>query len=179
MRVRSENLYNGQTQAQATVKVTTRHWPLGIVLLVFGLLWWLPAARTTVDGWVLIVNTIGAFFAMPGQLARLTGVPLLIAAIVVGLIYSRVETREMPIQREPDRIVFAAPMVWVGWLFLAVTDVGSTFLGVITPPAGAWPIHVQIASHQPTAFVLALVSTFAPDWIIIAALSLLGVFRRR
>lgn len=167
--IQSRPLDNGRTTQEAVV-TSARRWPLGIVLLTFGLLWWLPAARTTVDGWVLIVNTVGGFFSIPGVLARLTGWPLFIAAIVVGLIYSRVETHELPVRRIRGILTFGAPMVWVGWLFLAATDVGSTFLGVMSPPPGAWLVHTQVANTPWLAFVIALLSTFAPDWVIIAGL---------
>lgn len=160
----------------STAPTSARRWPLGIVLLVFGLLWWLPAARTTVDGWVIILNTVGSLFAIPGSLPRLIGWPLFWTAIVVGLIYSLVETRELPIQRKHGRVVAGSLMTWIGWLFLVTTDVGSTFLGVITPPVGAWPIHAQLAANMPLSFFVGLVSTFAPDWVIIAGLELLGVF---
>jgi hypothetical protein len=167
--VQSRPLDNGRTTGEAVV-TSARRWPLGIVLLTFGLLWWLPAARTTVDGWVLIINTVGSFFSIPGVLARLAGWPLFAAAILIGLIYSRVETHELPIRRIRGVLTFGAPMVWVGWLFLAATDVGSTFLGVMSPPPGAWLVHTQVAANPPLAFVVALLSTFAPDWVIIAGL---------
>jgi hypothetical protein len=161
----------------STAEAPVRHWPLGIVLLTFGILWWLPAARTTVDGWVLIVNTVGSLFSIPDTLPRLMGWPLFWTAIAVGLIYSRVETHELPVQRKHGRLVSGGLMTWIGWLFLATTDIGSTFLGIMTPPVGAWPIHVQLATNPALTFAIALVSTFAPDWVIIAGLELLGVFR--
>jgi hypothetical protein len=147
--------------------------PLGLVLVVFGVLWWLPAARTTVDGWVVILNVIMDFFGIAATVPYATGWLLLILAVVIGGIYSTVEARNLPIQRRNTVILFAPLMVWIGWLFLSTTDVASTFIGIMTPPIGAWAIHVQLASNPAAAAVLAVLSTFAPDWVIIFGVKML------
>ena len=147
--------------------------PVGLVLVVLGALWWLPAARTTVDGWVVILNTFLDFFGITETIPYATGWLLLGLAIVVGGIYSGVEARNLPITRKGSVLVFAPFMFWIGWLFLSTTDVASTFVGIMTPPNDAWAIHKQLAGNPAGAGVLALLSTFAPDWVIIIGVRLL------
>lgn len=186
MSVRSEPTYNGRTLAEeralrieqeAAAAARARRNDarlLGGVLVVFGLLWWLPVARTTVDGWVIGLNVLAEFFKLPGQITRPTGWLLLGLAVVVGFVYSRVEIHNSPVKygwskRKNKNIVVLAPlMAWVGWLFLAVTDVGSTYVGIISPPQDAWAIHDQLAGIPWLAFALALLSTYAPDLITFA-----------
>jgi hypothetical protein len=168
--------YNGKVRNASPMPVTraaTSLKPLGLVLVVFGVLWWLPAARTTVDGWVVILNVIMDFFGIAATVPYATGWLLLILAVVIGGIYSTVEARNLPIQRRNTVILFAPLMVWIGWLFLSTTDVASTFIGIMTPPIGAWAIHVQLASNPAAAAVLAVLSTFAPDWVIIFGVKML------
>jgi hypothetical protein len=171
MSVRSQALYNGQVEEVQPQPPT--HRPLGLVLIVFGVLWWLPAARTTVDGWVIMLNTVAEFFELPGRLGRPNGWLLLGLAIGVGLVYSRVEIHESPIKYRGGHIFIAGLMAWIGWLFLASTDVGSTFLGIVTLPVDPWPIHRQLASITWLSFSLALLSTYAPDLIIYAGYRLI------
>lgn len=148
---------------------------LGVVLIVFGLLCWLPAARTTVDGWVIILNTMLDIFRIPLVLPRVTGWLLLGLAIGIGLLYSLVETQHTPVRVKGGRFVIAPLMFWVGWLFLSSTDIGSTFLGILDAPPNAWPIHRQIASNLNLTALLAMIGTFAPDWIILLGWRALGI----
>lgn len=147
--------------------------PVGFVLIVIGVLWWLPAARTTVDGWVVLLNTMLDFFGIIEVIPYATGWLLLGLAIVVGGIYSGVEAKNLPITYRNSVIIFAPFMFWVGWLFLSTTDVASTFIGIMTPPRDAWAIHRQLAQNPPAAGVLALLSTFTPDWFIIFGIKML------
>lgn len=137
----------------------------GLTLLVFGLLFWLPAARTTVDGWPILLNIVLDYFHVPYTVPRADGWLLLGLAIAVGFVYSRVEF-SLPIRMRNGRLWVATPALFLAWLLLATTDVGTTFLGVSTPPPGAWFVHQQLAANPPLAGIVALIATFAPDWML-------------
>jgi len=85
-------------------------------------------------------------------------------------VYSRVETR---IWHQRAGSLMRAPLFWIGWVIIVGTDVGSTYLGVRTPPADAWPITLQIASSAGVSFVVSLVLTFIPEWMLIGAVRFL------
>lgn len=176
MTLLSELLAQKQQETAAKAKPTTSSpRALGVVLIVFGLICWLPAARTTVDGWVIILNTMLDIFRIPLVLPRATGWLLLGLAIGIGLLYSLVETQHTPVRVTNGRFVVAPLMFWIGWLFLSTTDIGSTFLGILDAPPNAWPIHRQIAGNLNLTALLAMVGTFAPDWIILLGWRALGV----
>lgn len=169
MPVQVSPLINGDTpaQRQEAARSKTQHIPIGIVLVVLGALWWLPAARTTVDGWVVILNTMLDFFAITETIPRASGWLLFGLALAVGGLYSTVETKFIPVRMVGGVLRFSAFSVLLGWLFLSTTDVATTFAGIMSPPVDAWAIHKQLASNAGGAGVVALVSTFAPDWVII------------
>lgn len=151
----------------------TNRMTIGAVLLVFGVLQWLPAARFTVDGWTGWLNAVARWFGIADPIPRLSGIALLVAAVVIGWLYSRVEIGALPIQRVRGLWVRVTFMALIGWLFLTATDVGSTFAGLVAPPADAPRVWRDIAQTPELAGVLSFYLTFAPDWIILAGWKLL------
>lgn len=148
---------------------------LGFVLVVLGALQWVPAARFTVDGWTAFTNGGLAWMGFAATLPRLSEMPLIVAMLAIGGVYSWVETKCMPVQRTSDGWAFMGMMALVGWLFLTATDVGSTYVGMIGVGADA-PQALRDLAKQPS--LTALVSfylTFAPDWFIIGGINLMGL----
>lgn len=139
-------------------------WALGLTLLAFGGLAWLGSAKYTLIGWIVGLNTTLAWLGLPLRVPEVAGWFVLLA-VPLGVVYSRVETR---VWRGGGGLM-RSPLFWLGWVVIVATDVGSTYLGVRTPPADAWPITMQIASSQGVAFVLSLLLTFIPEWMLIGA----------
>lgn len=160
--VQSRDLYNGELTEEPRSRTSTYVLAMAAAL-VFAALWWLPTAKTTVDGWILLLNLIGGWFGNAWDIARPVGWWAVGAAVVVGFAYSRIETVEIP-QRA------ASWLAWLGWLFIAASDVVTTGVGVLLPPPDAWPIHLQLAANPIVGIVVVLASTFCPDWIIFSVL---------
>lgn len=149
---------------QPTAPKSGGEWALGLALLAFGALAWLASAKYTLIGWVIGLNTALAWLGLPLNVPAPIGYAILLA-IPLGVVYSRVETRVW----QGSRNIFRAPLFWIGWIIIVATDVGSTYLGVRAPAADAWPITIQIASSAGVSFVVSLVLTFIPEWMILGA----------
>lgn len=152
---------------------------IGIVLAVFGLLQWIPAARFTADGWVAWINMFTRWLTLGDVIPRLAGVALVGVALAIGLAYSRVEISALPIKRLNKRWSIAPLAVCVAWLFMAGTDVGTTFTGLMAPPPNSFLAWQQLAQNPPLAAALAFYLTFLPDWCIIGGIRLMMTAWRR
>ena len=154
--------------AQTAAPKSSNEWALGVALMVFGGALWIASAKYTLLGWVVGLNTALAWLGLPLRVPAPVSYAILLA-VPLGVIYSRVETRVW----QGSRTIFRAPLFWLGWIVIVATDVGSTYLGVRTPAADAWPITIQIASSALVSFVVSLVLTFIPEWMILGALRFL------
>jgi hypothetical protein len=162
-RPRAEQPAAPAQEAQKAPK-TQSEWALGIALLAFGGLAWLGSAKYTLIGWIVGLNTALAWLGLPLRVPPVAGWFILLA-VPLGVVYSRVETRVW----RGGRGLMRSPLFWLGWVVIVATDVGSTYLGVRTPPPDAWPITIQIASSGWVAFVVSLSLTFIPEWMLIGA----------
>jgi len=148
---------------------------LGAVVVLLGLLQWLPAARFTVDGWTAWINVLAAWLGFDIQLPSLLGPELILTMVIVGLIYSWIETKCIPVQRIGGKLKFLGAMALVGWLFLTATDIGSTYTGLIVPPPNAFQAWQDIAHQPELAAGISFYLTFAPDWFILGGLHVMGI----
>lgn len=164
--VRSEPLANGKPIAR---KGKTRGGlsALAIVLFVFGALGWLAGGKYTVEGWVVALNMFGRWIGLAAQLDVPRGVPLIVAVLLSGVVYSRVEL--LALRNTVQRM----PSFWIAWLLIFLTDVGSTFFGIISPAPDAAPILRQLAIMPYFAFLWALVLTLLPEYLILSSIRLL------
>lgn len=144
-------------------------WAIGAALIIFGLLGWLSGARYTLFGWVIGLNLFLVWLGLPITVPVPTGWWIL-AMVPIGLVYSRVE---MQVWKAHKRHGQALALFVVGWLLIVATDVGSTYLGVRTPPTDAWPITQSIAASAFFAFAWAALLTFVSDWLILGGWRLL------
>jgi hypothetical protein len=155
----------------------------GLMLITFGLPLWLGGAQYTFDGWPIGLNYALAWLHLPASI-RIPIPPLpdrlwyvrLISMIVLGLIYSRIETRP-PVERLRRKRVAVFLLLWFIFIIAIVTDAGSTFFGVQNPAPDAWDITKWIASNLYPAIAWAVFLTFVPDWMLIVGWRLL--FARR
>lgn len=164
-RVRSEPLTNGKPVVRTPG--SGGMWPLAIVLLVFGVIGWIAGGKYTVEGWIVALNMFARWVGVTQQLAVPRGWWLIGAVAVAGFVYSRVETQAL--RKSVQRL----PSFWFGWVLIVITDIGSTLLGVLNPPAGSAPVLLQLAQLVPLAIVWSLVLTFIPEWLILSAWKLL------
>ena len=165
--VRSEPLTNGKPAARP---LSSGEWAIGTVLIVFGGIGWLTGARYTLFGWVAGLNLFLVWIGLPVAVPVPSGWWIL-AMIPIGLVYSRVE---MQVWKAHKRRGQALALFIIGWLLIVATDVGTTYLGVRTPPsADAWPITQTIASNAGLAFAWAAILTFVSDWLILGGWKLL------
>lgn len=143
----------------------------GLLSLCIGWPAWLVGAWYSLKGWVLGMNLVYGVLGLPGGVALPVGWWAL-SCIVLGGAYSFVEIR-----LRPGRALYKQMLAWLGWPLLVVlfllwvlviaTDVGSTFLSVLNPPANAWPMTKQLASNGWASFAWSLVLTFVPEGFII------------
>lgn len=117
---------------------------------------WLAGARYTLDGWVLAVNLFLNWLNLPAGLSITGPWPRMVGIVLIGLAYSLVEVALRP--RRNGSVVWA-----VVWALLIVSDIGSTFLGVITPREGAWPMSLWLAETWGAALAWAVVLTLGPE----------------
>ena len=164
--VRSEPLKDGKPVVRAR---TGGDWAVGCALIVFGLIGWLSGAKYTLFGWVVGANLFFAWLGLPLEVPAPSGWWIL-TMIPIGVIYSWVEAQ---VWRAHKRRGQALALFAIGWLLIVATDVGSTYLGVRTPPADAWPITLTIAASAFMAFVWAAILTFVSDWLILGGAKLI------
>lgn len=191
MTVRSKELVNGKVvegddeRGELRARVQTLSTPriaAGVMLLAFGAPLWLGGAQYTFDGWPIGINVVLGWLRLPATV-RVPIPPLpdslwyvrLIGMIVLGLLYSRLETR-LPVDRMKKKRVGAVLMLWFALAIAILTDAGSTFFGVRNPPPDAWPITRWVAGELRATIGWSLFLTFVPDWMIIIGWRLL--FRR-
>lgn len=189
MAVRTSDYKNGQEVRAQTLGgcfyMIAGRLSAGLLLLAFGLSLWVPAARFTADGWVAWINGIAAWFGGAPLIPRLSGGVLVIVAGVVGVIYSVTEIIWQPVQvkltthegkRQARWIVFPLA-IWVLWFLSTATDIGTTYAGLLLPPADAAQAWKDLAKNQDACALLAIVLTFGPNWLILAGIHML--FGRR
>lgn len=145
--------------------------------LILGGLLWIVGAWYTVRGWIIGVNLVAAVVGIGGRLAEPVGWWLL-SVLVIGAGYSLIE-----IYLRPRRAVYGRLLDKIGWRLLAIlillwffvvlTDIGSTYLSVVTPGAGAWQLAVAIAATPWAAGLWTLVLTFFPEGLFLLGGALL------
>lgn len=160
--VRSEPLSNGKPVVKAP-KSGGNMYALAIVLLVFGSIGWIAGGKYTVEGWIVALNMFGRWVGVTQQLPVPRGWWLVGAVVVSSLVYSRVEL--LAWRKNAQRL----PQFWIGWVLIVLTDVGSTLLGILNPPANAAPVFLQLAAMPAVAVLWALVLTAAPEYLILGA----------
>ena len=145
-----------------------RHMSLmvGVVLLAFGLLQWLPAASLTVLGWTAWLTQWRGWFGLE-PLALTLGTPFVLVSCTVGLLYSLIEIEAIPVRWEARRLMIVSGATLLAWLFLAGTDIVSTYDGLLRLPT-TMPSWAQTLVADPfTRGLAAVYLTFAPDRAIV------------
>jgi hypothetical protein len=117
---------------------------------------WLAGAKYTLDGWLMGANLFLAWLNVPASITLTDPWVRVVGIVLIGLGYSAVEVALRP--RKNGSIIWAAV-----WVLLMVSDVGSTFLGVISPRAGAWPVSVWLSQTWGVALLWAVVLTIGPE----------------
>ncbi len=163
--VRSEPLTNGKP-VQRQAKPQASLYALAVVLFIFGGIGWIAGGKYTVEGWVVALNMFARWIGIGQQLTVPRGWWLVGAVVVSGFLYSKVEL--LALRNTVQRM----PAFWISWLLIFVTDVGSTFFGVISPAPDAAPLFHQLATMAPVAFVWSLVLTLLPEYLILGGIKL-------
>jgi hypothetical protein len=166
MTVREAPLSSGKTTAPAQGKPRGGLLALSIVLFVFGGIGWLAGGKYTVEGWVVALNMFGRWIGVAGQLDVPRGWWLVFAVLASGLVYSRVEL--LALRNTVQRM----PTFWIAWLLIFLTDIGSTFFGVMSPAPDAAPILRQLATLPYLAGLWALILTLLPEYLILSSIRL-------
>lgn len=172
--VRSEPLPSREAtrgdEEAPTTHATGGAWAVGVALVVFGAIGWLSGARYTLLGWVTGLNLFFVWLGLPITIPMPQGWWVLVM-VPIGVVYSLVE---MQVWKAHKRHGQALALFIMGWILVVATDVGSTYLGVRTPPNDAWPITLTVAASTGLAFVWAAILTFVSDWLILGGIKLLS-----
>jgi hypothetical protein len=144
----------------------------GSVLLLFGVPLWLAGARYTFDGWLSGLALFADWLGVPINMPALDWRIYLVLVVTLGLLYSRIEIAAWR-AASGRRLARVPSIYWALWFLVLVTDLGSTYLGVITSRTGAWPIMVWVAQTWIVAGLWTGVLTFAPEWLILGGIKLL------
>ncbi len=162
---------SASTSAPVTRKKTGYLWPAGIVAWLFGIPLWVIGAFYTLQGWTIGLNLVASVIHLPAR-APVPGGWWVLLFIPMGLLYSYVEVKLYPRSSADD---------WGRWFLLFVifaavilSDLGTTYLSVVTPDADAlllsrWAAQTPLASGAWTIFL-----TFAPEWLVIGGWKLFG-----
>jgi len=118
----------------------------GLMAVLLGVAFWPLGAWYTAVGWAWVLNWLLALVALPWRVPTPEGVYGIAAAAIIGGIYSAIELSP-PRRKGVDWVSWL--MLFVVWLFVIISDVGTTYAGM-TQPSGI-------------AAVLAILLTFAPD----------------
>jgi hypothetical protein len=117
----------------------------GAIGIMLGLIFWPIGAWYTAAGWAQLANWALTFFGLPALVPAPAGIPGVVAALVIGLLYSSVEFSP-PLGRHTWR---SAVMLWALWGVVILSDVYTTYAGMASPGIAAG--------------VVAALLTFAPD----------------
>ena len=150
---------------------------VGVFALLIGAPFWFEAARFTRDGWILAINWLCTRLAVPWQVPALDWRVALGAALILGAAYSRIEARPPVLPPKNWRKDALNPrawriertwQVWAVWLFLIVTDIGSTYVGARNRGQSADELRIlrDIATSGAALVGYAILLTFAPDGLI-------------
>jgi hypothetical protein len=120
----------------------------GAALLLFGVPFWPVAAWFLASGWVVVVNAIMDLLRQSWAVPAPAGVYGLVAAVIVGGIYSRIELKPPIRERDWRR----AALLWLVWALVMLSDVGATYRG--------------LERQSVIGALLAIVLTFGPDQAI-------------
>lgn len=147
------------TSQEPKVIRTSRYEPGAIIGalagLVFGAVFWIFGARYTIDGVILVCNTILEFLTVPTRISMRWEYYLWFAPVPV--LFSAIEWTCSPIGKRRIRH-------WgliVAWAIAVLLDILSTLLGLSA--AKSPDLVVWIASNVFSLSLLSLVLTFGPE----------------
>jgi len=149
--------------ARTTRRTKSPLWPLGIVAILVGIIFWPLGARYSLQGWIEFVNLILGLVRLPVRVPMPVGWWWL-WFVPVGMIYSAVEVLVRPSLPASWHQLPAWMMAVALLLLMHGTDIGSTLLGYLFPDPGAWRIHQWAANDGLWALVLwSLALTYLPE----------------
>lgn len=143
-----------------------------VLSLLFGIPLWLVGARYTFDGWLTGVNFMASWLRTPWRVPPMDWKVYLGLVIALGLAYSFVEVALYSTSKA-RKLGRVPTVLWILWLLVLLTDIGSTFLGVIVPEAGATPLALWAARSWFVTGLWSAVLTFIPEWLILGGGKLL------
>ncbi len=179
MRRRGKAIDGGEEMAvrssAPTAPITRKNisglWPAGIVAWLFGIPLWVVGAFYTLQGWTIGLNLVASAVHLPARVPAPGGWWVLLL-IPLGLLYSFVEVRLYPHSPGGN---------WGRWFLLLfifavviLSDLGTTYLSVITPDPDASALAKWAASTPLASGAWTVVLTFAPEWLIIGGYKLFG-----
>ncbi len=152
---------------------TTR--PIGALMVAFGSITWLIGAKYTLDGWIMLINTVLLAMQQTWFVSPAVG-PAAWLAVPLGVLYSLCEFALRPVERRRDgTIVWTGGTVLTFWLLANASDVGTTYLGLLPLAASPIPALAWVGSVWPATALAALALTYYPELAIVAGVRLLGV----
>lgn len=163
--VTSTDLVNGQVVPRRRgPRGPGWRWYAGIMMLIVGAAGWLLGAGYSVDGWTGGANLLASWLTLPVVVPTPVSWPRLVAIAVLGILYSCCELYVRPSRAEDwgGNVAIVVLMVVIHG-----SDIGSTYLGVVAPRPGSWPIAMWVASVPPVALVWSLVLTYLPELLLL------------
>jgi hypothetical protein len=147
---------------------------VGILALLFAVPGWLAGARLTLAGWLAFLNAFGELFGAQVSLAIPVGLPLLLATLGAGAVYSLAEVGGLPVRKANGAWRPLGLGAWLVYLIALASDWGSTAYGLLIPNLVTWPDAVQPLVAWVTAdlrwvAVVSIVLSHYPELLFVAA----------
>lgn len=119
---------------------------------IFAFVVWAVGGRYTIDGLAKIANWFMAFFGIPLHINLPLSWQWYLALMILPLLASTVEWRNLPRQQIGNRVIYASYGMICVWCITAAGDLASTFLGL------------NLAS-LPLRGAISFFLTFWPEWM--------------
>ncbi|MEI6775828.1 MAG: hypothetical protein WCK70_02910 [Chloroflexales bacterium] len=166
---------SGVTSKDTSTPTTRKNAPLepggfsgfsvGTFGLVVSLIFWIIGARWTIDGLIVIFNTILNFLTIPYQAHVPTNYIIYGLLCPVPIILSAVEWR-FPFERVGGEWYFAKLGAWVVWAIAGGFDLYTTYLGLgVDPGPESVTFMRELSASGFPRIIAASALTVGPEWL--------------
>jgi hypothetical protein len=137
-----------------------------LFMATVGAILWCLGASASLDGWTIGLGILSDVMRLGVAVEALRGLVRLPVLLLLGILYSAAELYLRPKRRWPIAMNIAALLLMA---IVHASDMGSTFLFVMTTGAHPWALHQWAALEVWPAALYAIGLTYAPELLILSA----------